>query len=798
MSKKKKQNQLDSVNLPRRLRQGIEEADDLLAQGKPQEALELLHELDKKFPLQPNILGLLVNAYLDIHDQQGYLHSIYKLHTLTPNKAEIKLGLAGAYLTNEFLALALQTFRQFIRRWPNDERAIDVRKTIAQLELGLPKILSEIGFSMETGFNFACQHEELRLQMEMGNYDRCRKLAKPLLEQRPQFAPVLNNLSLVEWLEGNLPGAIEISQKVLEFEPENIHALSNITRFLFMLGRVDESSFYAQRLKQSQAEAADFWIKKAEALSFTGDADGVIELIEQAKLTKSQKELGGLVWHWGAVAAYRSGQIAKARKYWQKSSLDPRSLDLAQANLEELEKPLPERTCPQAFTIDAWISRKTIELMAVAVERFARNENDLAFREKINLFIDSHPELINFVLQALQAGDSQCRKFALQLAEMSAHPKILSDLREFMFGQQGPDALRIKASQVLAKHNISKSGEMVDVWLKGKWTPIMLFGIQISNEPTEKPTLKPTAQRLMEQAIYALQDDEGEKAEKFLRKALDIQGDEHGRMYLKTGKFISAIIAFIFLMITISGCASLPNPTRISTTSLVTTTFIPTPPKATVPVVTPFSSPLTPELSDYAFPDSIDATKAYLFYLHGKIIEDQGLPAISPDFGEYEYTAILEKLREYGFVVISEQRAKNTASLEYAKRVAGQITQLLEAGVPAQNITVLGASKGAGIAIDVSHGLENSEINFVIMAICAPETVQELIQSQITLYGNILSIYDSSDSLAGSCQDLFAFSEGRGLAQHNEIVLSIGTGHGILYKPLDAWVVPAAQWASKP
>jgi len=251
-------------------------------------------------------------------------------------------------------------------------------------------------------------------------------------------------------------------------------------------------------------------------------------------------------------------------------------------------------------------------------------------------------------------------------------------------------------------------------------------------------------------------------------------------------------------MITISGCASFPNPTRITATPLVTATFIPTPPSAIVLVVTPLSPSLTPELSDYAFPSSIDSTKRYLFYLHGKIIEDQGLPAISPDFGEYEYVAILEKLRENGFVVISEERAKNTDSLEYAKRVAGQITQLLEAGVPDQNITVLGASKGAGIAIDVSHLLENPEINFVILAICAPETVREFIQSQVTLYGKVLSIYDSRDSLAGSCQDLFAFSVGKGLARYNEIVLSIGTGHGILYKPLDAWIVPTIQWAQKP
>jgi hypothetical protein len=186
-----------------------------------------------------------------------------------------------------------------------------------------------------------------------------------------------------------------------------------------------------------------------------------------------------------------------------------------------------------------------------------------------------------------------------------------------------------------------------------------------------------------------------------------------------------------------------------------------------------------------------------MLYLHGKIIEDQGIPAISPEYGEYEYEAILGRLSGYGFVLISEQRQKNTDGVAYAKRIIEQVATLLDAGVPAKNITVVGASKGAGIAIYVSHYLENKEVNFVIMAICHPDEVEALKQGQIFLYGNILSIYDSADEFAGSCQELFSFSEGKGISRHDEIVLSIGTGHGILYQPLDEWIIPTVQWAGK-
>ena len=82
-----------------------------------------------------------------------------------------------------------------------------------------------------------------------------------------------------------------------------------------------------------------------------------------------------------------------------------------------------------------------------------------------------------------------------------------------------------------------------------------------------------------------------------------------------------------------------------------------------------------------------------MFYLHGKIIEDVGLPAISPDFGEYKYGAILKTLEGHGFAVISEQRPKDTDTDAYARKVIGQVNTLLKGNVPAENISVVGASR---------------------------------------------------------------------------------------------------------
>jgi hypothetical protein len=249
-------------------------------------------------------------------------------------------------------------------------------------------------------------------------------------------------------------------------------------------------------------------------------------------------------------------------------------------------------------------------------------------------------------------------------------------------------------------------------------------------------------------------------------------------------------IMVIFLVGCTNAASKTVAPTIVNTEPLPTNT-----PKINSPLQ---ESTLTPEQFNYEFPANISPNKRYLFYLHGKIIEDQGIPAISPDYGEYEYEAILDKLANYGFIVISEQRPENADVLKYGQETAEYINRLLEANVPPDHITVVGASKGAYIAVTTSSIMKNSDLNFVLLGSCHPDTIAEWNQHGWSLYGNVLAIYESSDEEnSGSCADYFTSLEGKGIAQHDEILLHTGMGHGFLYKPLDEWIAPVVSWASQ-
>ena len=192
----------------------------------------------------------------------------------------------------------------------------------------------------------------------------------------------------------------------------------------------------------------------------------------------------------------------------------------------------------------------------------------------------------------------------------------------------------------------------------------------------------------------------------------------------------------------------------------------------------------------YEVPQKIDPKAHYLFYLHGRIVEEGRRPT-SPQFGVYEYDKILETFRARGFVVISEQRPKGTVIEKYAEKVATQVQNLIKAGVPPRQITVVGASQGSWIAMLASTYLKNRDLKFVFMAGCSADT--EFLK-QIDWHGNVLSIYERTDR-AGTCEQYRA--DATGLGKYEELPLNTGLRHGFIYTPLVEWIEPTVAWAKK-
>jgi hypothetical protein len=178
----------------------------------------------------------------------------------------------------------------------------------------------------------------------------------------------------------------------------------------------------------------------------------------------------------------------------------------------------------------------------------------------------------------------------------------------------------------------------------------------------------------------------------------------------------------------------------------------------------------------------------YVFYLHGAIVEGTTTTdPISESFGRYEYANIIKTLKQHGYVVISERRPANTVPQSYALQVSGQVDSLKKLGVKSDNITVIGASKGAGIAMLASALVKDKKVKYVLMAGCSEDD-----GDSPGLYGQVLSIYESSDPFAGSCKAVKKHAPG--ISRYKEIGLHTGKKHGFIYTPISEWVAPVVDW----
>jgi hypothetical protein len=190
-------------------------------------------------------------------------------------------------------------------------------------------------------------------------------------------------------------------------------------------------------------------------------------------------------------------------------------------------------------------------------------------------------------------------------------------------------------------------------------------------------------------------------------------------------------------------------------------------------------------------PASPDPAARYLFYLHGRIIEVQGPEAVSPAFGRYEYHRILETFAARGFVVVAEVRPDG-AGAAFVEATARQVRGLLEAGVPAGQITVTGFSKGGALTLGVSALVAADEVGYAILAGCFGGAEGAARQGP-SLRGRFLSLLDRSDRFSPSCKELFAHASH--VREKEEHILETDLDHGLFYEPRAEWVDRVVSWA---
>lgn len=506
-------------SLPPYLREGLIEAEELIDDREWREAADLLGELNQRYPRRTPVLSLLLEVWQELNDVPRCLTVAEQLLKITPDDAAMTLFVATMYVMNSYLALSLPVFQRFQERWPEHERAAGARSLSAAAETDLRAQCAGIGLSGGDALELAMLHEQTRRLVELGEYADARKAARKLLARQPQFAPALNNISQSYFAEGRLDQAIATAQSVLEFDPDNVHALSNAARYCCLSGRMDEARQFADKLQASRAEAADRSYKIAEGLTYLGDDADVLEVVSQSPSRKTPVD--ALLCHLAAVASLRQGQEEEARHFWNEALAISPALAVAQENVDDLTRPVGDREGPWAFSLENWVPGRTITDLIGHLDRLAHGNSDEALAHEARSFLRRHPEMVPLVPLLLDRGDPRGRGFALALAGMAATPEMLAALRDFALGGRGPDSLRMRAAQTVREAGLLSG--MVRLRLKGEWQDLQFREYEIHEEPLHSHA--PEVEDLIVEAVELLREAEAGAAERLLLRARTMEPD---------------------------------------------------------------------------------------------------------------------------------------------------------------------------------------------------------------------------------------------------------------------------------
>jgi tetratricopeptide (TPR) repeat protein len=532
MAKKKKKRPVRSpAHQPQRsvgtnLTRSLAYAEELLQHKKWSEAQEVLTELHQQHPQHPQVLEMLANLSLDQKNIARYQYYVEKLLKQQPDDPDLTVALAGAYLTNQRFALALRTFRQFLARWPADERAPEVQRTIDDIDVDMLFRMNMMEAHGPDGLDLAVLHEKVLVLIEQGEMAQARAVATQFITRQPDFPPVLNNISQTYYAEGDIAQAIATARQVLDIDPHNIHALCNMTRYLCIAGRLDEARAYAARLTGLTVTADEQYAKQMEALSYLGDDDGVLEVFAAAERVDitGQGMTSALMYHFAAVATMRQGDEKRAKDLWQQALKEAPWFSLARENLDDLNKPVEERHAPWPFSLSDWLPlplQKEVQALAKRLANSADTSNASITRQ-MQRWLKAHPEIINVIPHLLERSDPIGRRTALYMAEQCDQPEVHAALREFALGQSGPDKIRMQAVRSAQQIGSIPSGQL-RMWLRGEWSEVIMMDIEITTEPMHNHKSK-TA-KLAADATRALREHRVEDGMELLHQAIALEPD---------------------------------------------------------------------------------------------------------------------------------------------------------------------------------------------------------------------------------------------------------------------------------
>lgn len=519
----------------------LTKAFSLNQEGKTEQALEILESAPPRLKTNPDFLYLRGSTYFTAGDLFSALDDLETTLRFKPDYFIAYGNLALTYASIDFPRHAWRAAERFLRYFSQlEEDDKDIYQKIIHLSKAYyHELANDLKISFEKIQEAAIYHERAQIYLNKGDYSATAREAKQALRLVPHWSSPRNNLSLALYYEGKVQEAIREGMANLQTYPDDIHALSNLTTYHYMLLEGEKATPYVERLIEIVRSSPPYstnetnFIKIITALAYA-EADQVLSELATQMIKLPFDELESSIWRFLGVAAANYGQLDIAERLIKRAiKMGSDYPELEENALEVIKKarknpkhqivtPSGANRIPYFHYNELWTKAAFDYLFSTTT----KNKPDTDIYPDLKRVILRYPYLVGLSKYILYYEDQdEPRQIAIDILAASEIPGAILTLKEFASSQVGSDKSRMNAIAALQKVGEIKKDETILFWSQkiGNWKHIRQFKTKIVAPP--QLVGKPEALELVDQSKIALNSSAKtakEKSIQYLKKAIEI------------------------------------------------------------------------------------------------------------------------------------------------------------------------------------------------------------------------------------------------------------------------------------
>ena len=496
--------------------------EELLQDEQPDEALAVIEEWFEKRTDHPLLCFYAGCAHGELGNLFRSVTYLRKAQRGDRRNESILHNLVLAYMELDFSTHALRVLRRYLRTalaltGDDTDQLQSLRTTLDRYQ---DEAAVHFGVRPEYYEEADYWNEEAQIAQWEGDWDAAIAAADKALKVLPDHAPALNNRALTFCFVGRLEEAITDEERVLAVDPNNVHALANLTRFHYLRADREAMRTCFERL---QALSPDDWAyqsipipKMLEAYAAAGTDEQIHAFLEQYA-----EEASARGYYMLGAAAANLGRPREAVRVWRKMAEDgTRWRKMAQDGLEALRAGRFGLGRGVRFPYTTAYELVAEDQLARLMEIMQETEDDSPERHRAMEGIDAqHPGLLEAARWFLWYDDQASP--ALEMLATLGTERAWEEVRTFALGQAGTNEERLKAAHLLAERGHLPTDEPVRLWMDGEWRELLLRKFEITDEP-----YLPYSEEVLELLVQAgevYQGEDWDEAERIYRHILELE-----------------------------------------------------------------------------------------------------------------------------------------------------------------------------------------------------------------------------------------------------------------------------------